>query len=94
MAVLVNPTNVTAETTSRAAEATARAMRLHIQVINAGTSGEINAAFAKLGSERPDAVLIGGDGLFNARRAQLVNLASRYTLPTTTRTVFFPTSAG
>jgi putative ABC transport system substrate-binding protein len=94
VAVLVNPTNVTAETTSRAAEATARAMRLHIQAINASTSGEINAAFAKLGSERPDAVLVGGDGLFNARRVQLVNLASRYTLPTTYADRIFPDIGG
>jgi putative tryptophan/tyrosine transport system substrate-binding protein len=94
VAVLVNPTNVTAESTSRAAEATARAMKLHVQVINASTSGEINAAFAKLGSERPDAFLVGGDGLFNARRAQLVNLASRYTLPTTYADRIFPEIGG
>jgi len=94
VAVLVNPTNVTAETTSRAAEATAQAMRLHIQVINASTTGEINAAFAKLGSERPDAILVGGDTLFNARRAQLVNLAARYTLPMAYADRIFPEIGG
>ena len=50
MAVLVNPANaITTETTLRDTEAAARTMGLHIQVINAGTSSEIDAAFASLG---------------------------------------------
>ena len=39
----------------------ARAMGLQIQVLNAGTSGEINAAFATFVRERPDALFVGGD---------------------------------
>src|SRR6516162_265101 len=34
-----------------------------------------------LGGERPDALIVAGDGLFNARRGQLVNLMSRHALP-------------
>jgi putative tryptophan/tyrosine transport system substrate-binding protein len=56
-------------------------MGLHIQVLNASTSSEINAAFAILGRERPDALFLGGDAVFNYRRVQLVNLASRHALP-------------
>ena len=47
MAVLVNPVNASTETTLRDVEAAARTMGLHIQVRNASTSLEINAAFAQ-----------------------------------------------
>jgi putative tryptophan/tyrosine transport system substrate-binding protein len=82
--VLVNPANATtAETTLRDAQAAARAMGLQVQVLNAGTSREINAAFASLGRERPDALFVGGDGFFNSRHVQIVNLASRHAVPAT-----------
>ena len=62
MAVLVNPANAaTTETTLRDVEAAARAMGLQIQVLNASTSREIDAAFATFVRERPDALFVGGD---------------------------------
>jgi putative ABC transport system substrate-binding protein len=95
VAVLVNPANaINAETTLRDAQAAARAIGLQIQALNASTSGEINAAFASLGRERPDALFVGGDGLFNSRRAQLVNLASRHALPATYAERVFPEIGG
>jgi ABC-type uncharacterized transport system substrate-binding protein len=81
VAVLVNPTNPALETTVRDVEAAARAMGLQIQIFNASTSGEINAAFASFARERPDAVFVQLDVFLNSRRAQLVNLASRHALP-------------
>jgi len=83
VAVLINPTNPTMETTVRDVEAAARAMGLQIQVLNASTSREIDAAFASFDRERPDAVFVGLDAFLNSRRAQLVNLASRHALPAT-----------
>jgi putative ABC transport system substrate-binding protein len=84
VAVLVNPANATtAETTLREAQAVARAMGLQVQVLNASSSREINTAFATLGRERPDALFVGGDGFFNSRFVQLVNLASRHAVPAT-----------
>ena len=65
VAVLVNPANATnAETTLRDVEAAARAMGLQIQVLNASTSREIDAAFATFVRERPDALFVGADPLF------------------------------
>ena len=58
-------------------------MGLQIQVLNASTSREINAAFATFVRERPDALFVGLDPFLNSRRAQLVNLASRHALPAT-----------
>jgi putative tryptophan/tyrosine transport system substrate-binding protein len=84
VAVLVNPANAaTTETTLRDVAAPARAMGLQIQVLNASTSGEINAAFATFARERPDALFVGLDPFLNGRRVQLVNLVSRHALPAT-----------
>jgi putative ABC transport system substrate-binding protein len=58
-------------------------MGLQIQVLNAGTSGEINAAFATFVRERPDALFVGGDAFFNSRRVQLAMLAVRHAIPAT-----------
>jgi putative ABC transport system substrate-binding protein len=82
VAVLVNPADATnAESALRDVNVAARAMGLQIQVLNAGTSGEINAAFATFVRERPDALFVAGDTFFNSRRVQLANLASRYAIP-------------
>jgi putative ABC transport system substrate-binding protein len=54
---------------------------LQIQVLNASTIREINAAFASFARERPDALFVGIDPFFNSRRIQLVNLATRHALP-------------
>ena len=84
VAALVNPANATtAESTVRDLEAAARAMGLQIQVLNASTSREIDAAFATFGRERPDALFVGGDSFFLSRRVQLTNLSVRHAVPAT-----------
>jgi putative ABC transport system substrate-binding protein len=84
IAVLVNPANAAnTEPTLRDVQLAGRAMGLHIEVLNASTSGEINAAFATSVRERLDALFVGRDPLFTTRRVQLANLASRYAIPAT-----------
>ena len=84
VAVLVNPADiVSAEATMRDVEAASRAIGLQIQFLKASTTSEINAAFATVGRERPDALFVDIDPFFTSRRVQLVNLASRYAIPTT-----------
>ena len=82
VAVLVNPDNVAnTEATMRDVGAAARAMGRQIQVLKASTSREIDAAFAALVRERPDALFVAGDSWFNSRRVQLANLTVRHALP-------------
>src|SRR5205823_9247557 len=84
VAVLVNPANAAnSETTLRNVEAAARLMRLQIQILNASTSREIDAAFATFERERPDALFVGQDAFFNGRRLQLANMAARHAIPMT-----------
>jgi len=81
VAVLVNPAGPDAETTLKDVEPAARAIGLQIQVLNASTSREINAAFLTFVRERPDALFVGGDPFFSSRRVQLVHLATLHKLP-------------
>jgi putative tryptophan/tyrosine transport system substrate-binding protein len=83
-AVLINPAAApVTEATFRDVKAAARTMGLQIQVLNASTSREIDAAFATFVRERPDALFVGVDPFLNSRRVQLVQLASRHAVPAT-----------
>jgi ABC-type uncharacterized transport system substrate-binding protein len=82
LAVLVNPTQTTnTESTLQEVQAGAQAMGLHIRVLNAGTSREIDAAIAGLEHERPDALFVGSGTLFTGRRVQLTQWAAHHRMP-------------
>ena len=61
----------------------ARVIGLQIHVLNATTIGEIDAAFATLARERPDALFVAPDGFFVSRRVQFATLATRDRIPAT-----------
>jgi putative tryptophan/tyrosine transport system substrate-binding protein len=82
IAVLVNPADANTETQLKAANAAGRGMGLQIQVFNANTSAEIDAAFETMGRERPDAVLVGTTAFLNGRRVQLAHQATFHRLIT------------
>jgi ABC-type uncharacterized transport system substrate-binding protein len=83
LAVLFNPTGPNTESIARDLEAARRAMGLQIHILNASTNIEIDAAFAALASDRPDALFVAPDPLFFSRRVQLALLAARHGIPTT-----------
>jgi putative ABC transport system substrate-binding protein len=78
-AVLVEPT--TPDTILADLQATASAIGQKIEVLHAGTIGEIDAAFASLAQKRADAILVVPAVLFFNRLAQLVTLAARHAVP-------------
>jgi putative ABC transport system substrate-binding protein len=82
IAVLLNPANATvAETTLRDVQGAASNVGLQIQVLNASTISEIDAAFATLARERPDALFVAGDAFFVSQRAPLAALTTRHQIP-------------
>ena len=82
IAVLVNPANVpVTESTLREMPEAARAMGLQIEVLNAGTDREIEAAFAALVRDRADALYVASDVFFTSHRVQLATLAASYRFP-------------
>ena len=56
-------------------------MGLQIQVLNASTSLELDAAFATLVRERSAALIVGSTPFFFDRRVQLALLAARHAAP-------------
>jgi putative ABC transport system substrate-binding protein len=84
IAVLVNPANAsTTESTLRDMQVAAPTIGLQIQILNANTIGEIDAAFATLAHERPDALFVAGDAFFVSRAVQLITLTTRDRIPAT-----------
>jgi len=82
IAVLLNPAEDTiAAANLREAEMAARAMGLQIRVLNASSSGEIDAAFATFAQSRPDAIFISSGPFFTNRRVQLAHQATRHAIP-------------
>jgi putative tryptophan/tyrosine transport system substrate-binding protein len=81
-AVLINPAQATnTEATLKDVETAAHTMGLQIKQLRASTSREINAAFASFVRERPDAIVVGADAFFTARRVQLALLAVLHRVP-------------
>jgi putative tryptophan/tyrosine transport system substrate-binding protein len=84
VAVLVNPANATAaESVLREVQQAAPTIGLQIQILNASTIGEIDAAFATLARERSDALFVAGDAFFFDRRVQFATLTARDRIPAT-----------
>jgi len=84
VAVLVNPANASGtETLLRIVQEAAPAIGLQIQFLNATTIGEIDAAFATIERERPDALFVTGDAFFVSRAVQLATLTARSRIPAT-----------
>src|SRR5215813_4597649 len=82
VAVLINPANAPiAETMLREVPEAARAIGLQIQVLNASTSREIEAASATLVRDRADALFVAPDSFFISRRVQFATLAARHGIP-------------
>ena len=95
VAVLVNPTNTAApEAAVGEVEAAARSMGLQIEMLKAGTSREIDTAFATIGRDRLDALFVAPDTFFNSRRVQLAHLATRYAVPATYAQREYPEAGG
>jgi putative ABC transport system substrate-binding protein len=84
IAMLVNPALAsTTQSTLQEARESAPIIGLQIQTLNASTIREIDAAFATLARERPDALFVANDGFFASRREQFAILAARNGLPAT-----------
>jgi len=82
IAVLVNPAVASiAESTIRDAQEAAPIIGLQIQVLNATTIGEIDAAFVAMAHERSDALFVAGDTFFTGRAVQFATLTARDRIP-------------
>jgi len=63
--------------------AAAGPLGLQIQTLQAATSSEIDVAFATIQRDHPDALFVGADPYFTARRIQIVQHAAHGSIPAT-----------
>jgi putative ABC transport system substrate-binding protein len=79
VALLVNPSTPYTGLMIRDVQEAARAKRVQLQILNAGTESQIDAAFSD--DLHADALIVGDDAFFTSRREQLVALASLHAVP-------------
>ena len=78
---LVNPKNPINEATVGDPRRAARTKGAQIEILEAGSDSDINAAFAALHGLHADALLVSPDALFFLNQDRLVALASQYAVP-------------
>jgi putative ABC transport system substrate-binding protein len=81
VALLVNPTNPSADTLSKALLAAALTRGLQLHILRASTESEIDTAFISLVKMRAGVLVIGTDAFFNSQSKQLAALALRHSVP-------------
>jgi len=82
VSVLVNPGNIAeTEANLREVQDAARRIGLPIDILKAGTSREIEAAFATITRERSEALFVGSDPYFFSRRVQFATLTALNRIP-------------
>jgi putative tryptophan/tyrosine transport system substrate-binding protein len=78
---LMNPNAVTAEGFTKDVTTAAFTVGAKVEIVHAGDSHEIDAAFETLAENKVEGVIVAADTLFANRRAQIVTLATRYAIP-------------
>jgi putative tryptophan/tyrosine transport system substrate-binding protein len=82
VALLTNPAMPAALPEVRDVQDAGHAIGIQINVLNAGTEGEINSAFTTIVEQRDDVLIIGTDPFLLGQRDQLVRLAALHKVPT------------
>ena len=78
---LVNPTSLLADPFIKDLQVGAANLGLHVEILNASTDSEIDAAFAKLPQQSGTVLLVSTDAFFFSRHTQIAELAARHALP-------------
>jgi putative ABC transport system substrate-binding protein len=94
VAMLVNPVSPDAAPEIKDVDAAAQANNISIKRFDASTPAEIDAAFAAIAAQKPDALLCGSDPFFVNRREQVIAHAARLKIPTIYPFREFPASGG
>ncbi len=83
IAVLSNPENPGPDpgATLNAVVAAGRAVGQRIEIVTAGSDGEIDAAFAVMGERQVGGLVVLPNAFFNSRREKIVALAAHHAIP-------------
>jgi putative ABC transport system substrate-binding protein len=94
LALLINPTNPTAETLARDLQAAASTLAVQLHVLHASTESEFDSVFATLVKMRAGGLVIGADPFFTSRSERLAALALRHGMPTSYQWSEFAAAGG
>ena len=83
MAALVDPNAPASGQVLRGVEEARRALGVRIEIAQASSTAELDAAFATIAGARAGGLLVGGGGFFLGQLERIVALASRHRLPAT-----------
>jgi putative tryptophan/tyrosine transport system substrate-binding protein len=81
IAMLVNPTNPSAETDIEDVQKAASSVGQRILLLRASSEAEIDTAFESVLRHRADSLLVAHDPIFLSRRDQFIALAARHRVP-------------
>ena len=81
VAYLTNPANPSVRLEVNAVQEAAKVTGIDLRIIEASTDQEIEAAFARLAELHVGAVIVAGEPFFDSRRAAIVGLAAKYSIP-------------
>jgi putative ABC transport system substrate-binding protein len=81
MAHLANPANLNAQSDVRDVQTAAGVVGLEVNILNAGTSGDIDLAFATIARRQLGGVLVANDPFLTSRYNQIAQLALTHKVP-------------
>jgi putative ABC transport system substrate-binding protein len=81
IAFLMNPSAPTRQVELEATQAAVQTLALKLRVLEATSESEIDAAFAALAQEKPDALIVNPDPYFTSRREQIMAMVARLSMP-------------
>ena len=81
VAILVNPLSPDAIPEIGSVQAGSQSLGLQLAMFNASTVNGIDAAFAAIGGQKPDAVFVGNDPFFLNKRADIVARGADLKIP-------------
>jgi len=81
LGLLGNPGNLNFQADLSEIRAAAHVLNKRLEVLTAGTDGDLEAAFASMVQHQVGGLIVKPDPFFISRRPQLVELAARHTIP-------------
>jgi putative ABC transport system substrate-binding protein len=94
VALLLNPTNPNAETSSKGFQAAAGVLGVQLHVLHASTERDLDTVFATLAQQRGGALVIAPDVFFSNQKEQLAALALRHAVPAIFQSPEFAAAGG
>jgi putative ABC transport system substrate-binding protein len=81
IAILWNPANPVLPVVFREVQIAAEALKIRVQSVGVSEPGDLDAAFAAIQKERPDALLVLQDLVLQVHRSRIIDLVAKIRLP-------------